>query len=502
MTALPRRSARNRDIAVIDVGSNSVRMVLFRIEGRALWPIFNEKVAAGLGRGMSKTGCLSEEGVETAARAMKRFAALLDAKRVKERYAVATAAVRSARDGPDFVKRVREESGIEIEVISGEEEARLSALGVLAGSPDADGVAGDLGGSSLELTPVSGGRVQAGVSLAMGPLALPDGLDTDPKTMKDFVDEELDESLPMLREQGKTLYAVGGAWRALAHLAMETLDHPLRVLHQYELKQKDAAKIADFAANASAASMSGVQGVSGKRSEQLTYAGLLLKRLMKLGKFTRVVFSAYGLREGVVFDHLSRRLQAEDPLIAGAEALAHPAAPSPGFGVALGAWLEPVFAGRRKDESVRGPLVRSAACRMADLGARFHPDHKADLSRELVLYAPFAGITHRERAFVALAIHHRYSGKKGPTNTLIFDSLLSEDERSDAAALGLGMRLGAALSGRSEKLLARFALVPENGVLRLETPARERELVIERAASRFEQFAEAVDRKPEIVEAG
>lgn len=500
MTLLPKRSGRNRDIAVIDVGSNSVRMVLFRIEGRALWPIFNEKVAAGLGRGMSKTGRLSEEGAETAERALKRFAALLDAKKVKERYAVATAAVRSAKDGPDFVERVRTDSGIAIEVISGEEEARLSALGVLAGSPDADGVAGDLGGSSLELTPVSGGKTFDGISLPMGPLALPDGLDTDPKTMKSFVDERLDDSIAMLREQGKTLYAVGGAWRALAHLAMETLGHPLRVLHQYELKQKDAAKIAEFAANASAASMSGIQGVSSKRSEQLTYAGLLLKRLMKLGKFNRVVFSAYGLREGVVFDHLSKRLQSEDPLIAGAEALAHPAAPSPYFGVALGHWLEPVFAAKTEHLGGRGALVRSAACRLADLGARFHPDHKADLSRELALYAPFAGVSHLERAFIALAIHHRYSGKKSPADTTIFDGLLEEDQRADAIALGLGMRLGAALSGRSEDLLSRFELVVEDCTLRLETPARERELVIERAASRFEQFAEAVDRKPEIVE--
>ena len=495
-------SRSDRDIAVMDVGSNSVRLVLFRLEGRALWPIFNEKVSAGLGRGMSKTGRLSEEGVESAARAMKRFAALLDARKVKERYAVATAAVRAAEDGPAFVERVREESGISIDVITGEEEARLSALGVLAGIPDADGVAGDLGGSSVELTPVSNRQAADGISLPLGPLALPDGLDTDRKTMKSFVDEGLDESIAMLREQGKTLYAVGGAWRALAHLAMETLDHPLRVLHQYELNQKDAAKIADFAASTSSASMSGVQGVSGKRAEQLAYAGLLLKRLMKLGKFKRVVFSAYGLREGVVFDHLSKQLQADDPLIAGAEALASPAAPAPDFGRALGEWLEPVFAAKSEILGERGPLVRSAACRLADLGARFHPDHKANLSRELVLYAPFAGVAHAERAFLALAIHHRYSGKKPPADTRIFDALLSEDQRAGAIALGLGMRLGAALSGRSEDLLSRFALTVENGSLRLETPARERELVIERAASRFEQFAEAVDRKPEIAETG
>lgn len=495
------RLSKDRDVAVIDVGSNSVRLVLFRLEGRALWPIFNEKVSAGLGKGLGKTGKLNPDGAETAARALKRFAALLDAKKIRERYAVATAAVRAAEDGPDFVSRVKDDTGIVIEVISGEEEARLSALGVLAGIPDADGVAGDLGGSSLELTPVSGGQTSEGVSLPLGPLALPDGLETDRKTMKAFVDDRLDESLSMLRQQGKTLYAVGGAWRALAHLAMETENHALRVLHQYELKRADAAKIADFAANASAASMSGVQGVSGKRAEQLTYAGLLLKRLMKLGQFDCVVFSAYGLREGVVFDHLSRRLKEEDPLIAGAEALARPAAPSPGFGRALGEWLEPVFAAKPPLFGSRGPLVRSAACRLADLAARFHPDHKADLSRELVLYAPFAGVGHAERAYLALAMHHRYSGKKPPPQMAVFESLLSEEQRADAVALGLGMRLGAALSGRSEDLLKRFSLVAENATLRLETPAKERELVIERAASRFEHFAEAVGRKPDIVEA-
>lgn len=495
-TLLTPENAIDRDLAVIDIGSNTVRLVHFRLEGRALWPIFNEKVTAGLGRGMGITGRLHPDGVDTALRALKRYAGLLDAKYVKERYAVATAAVRNAEDGEAFCARVKAESGFDVRILSGADEARISAMGVVAGIPHAQGVAGDLGGSSLELTALLNGEVGEGETHALGPLSIPEEIRADQSALRAHIDAALTSS-QALKSPGDTFHAVGGAWRALAQLSIIASDHPLRVLHQYQLSRDEAEKVADLAARSSAASLSGVDGIASRRAEQLPYAGLLLKRIMDLGGYQTVVFSSYGLREGVVFEQLGDDLRATDPLLAGAEALARPASPSPSFGRALAQWIEPVFAASGEVFGERGPWLRAAAARLADLGSRLHPDHKAELASQLVLYAPFAGLTHSERAFLALAIHHRYAGKRQPEATGVFDRLLNEDQRVRAVAIGLALRLGAALSGRSEPLLGKFAIARDKAALVLNVPEAERELMVERAQSRFESLAQALGLEAE-----
>lgn len=495
---LSAENAIERDIAVIDVGSNSVRLVHFRLEGRALWPVFNEKTSAELGKGVGETGRLNPDGVEAALRTLRRFSILLDAKGVTERIVFATAAVRDAEDGPEFVKRAKAEAGVKIKPLSGKQEARMSALGVVAGIPNATGAAADLGGSSLEIIPVALARPGKGVTLRLGPLAAPPDLMSDQKAARAWIDERLKEAGPVLKECGDTLYAVGGAWRALAQLAIAEADYPLRVIHQFQLSRGAAKQIANFAARLSPASLAGTPGVSMRRAEMLPYAGLLLKRLMKKGRFNRVVFSAFGLREGAVFDRLPEIIQAEDPLLAGAEAVARPAAPSPSFGRAIAAWLEPVFATRDHYFGNRSPLIRASAARLCDVGARHHPDHRAALGRELALFAPFAGVAHAERAYMGLVLHHRYDGKRTPADSRVFHHLLDEETRQMAMSFGLGLRFAAALSGRSEALLSRFSLSVEDGKLILSAPAEDTDLVVERARYRFEQMASSLDLQPEL----
>ena len=498
MHALSGENAVEHDLAVIDIGSNSVRLVHFRMEGRALWPVFNEKTSAGLGRGLGQTGHLNPEGVEAALRALRRFAILLDAKGVSERIALATAAVRDASDGPEFIMRARNEAGIGIAVLSGEDEARLAGMGVIAGAPDATGAAADLGGSSLEIVPVSRGKPGQGITLPLGPLAAPDNLMASRKDARDWIDTILKPAAPVLKECGDTLYAVGGSWRALAHLAIAEADYPLRVIHQFQLSRLAAKEIAGLASRLSVVSLTGIPGISARRAAMLPYAGLLLKRLMKRGKFNRVVFSAFGVREGAVFDRLPEGVRAVDPLLAGAEAVARPAAPSPGFGRAMAGWLEPVFAQRDTVFANRSPLVRAAAARLCDVGARHHPDHRAALARELALYAPFAGVAHAERAYMGLVLHHRYDGKRPPADARVFEHLLDEESRQWAMAYGLGLRFGAALSGRADALLNRFSLSADEKYLILSAPEGDADLVVERARYRFDQLAESLEREPVV----
>ncbi len=199
-----------------------------------------------------------------------------------------------------------------------------------------------------------------------------------------------------------------------------------------------------------------------------------------------------------MFDRLPEGVRDVDPLLAGAEAVARPAAPSPGFGRAMAGWLEPVFAQRDTIFANRSPLIRAAAARLCDVGARHHPDHRAALARELALYAPFAGVTHAERAYMGLVLHHRYDGKRLPADERIFQHLLDEESRQWAMAYILGLRFGAALSGRADALLNRFSLSSDDAHLILSAPAGDADLVVERARYRFEQLAESLEREPVV----
>ena len=480
--------AAPRDVAVIDIGSNSVRLVQFRVEGRALWPVFNEKTMAGLGRGAQQTGHLNPEGVKIALRALKRFSVLLDAKGVEDRRAVATAAVRDSQDGADFIAKAEAATGIAIETLSGEEEGRRSALGVLNGVGDADGLTGDLGGSSLELTALKGRTAGASVSLPLGPLAV--GTD-DLKAAKALIDKQLSDASKLFKKAGPTFYAVGGAWRAFAQLALAVdEDYPLRLLHQFTLSAGQVEQVAAFAMSQSEASLASVPDISSRRAAGLPYASLLLWRVVKKGRFDQVMISANGLREGVVCAADPALVADGDPLISGAEALARSVAPEPDFGRALEPWLEPAFA----DEAPvfgakRDPVLRAAAARLADLGARMHPNHRAELTTTQVLYAPIGGVTHAERAFLALSLHHRYAGKRLREEACASRRLLDEEAEDAALKLGLALRLGAALSGRSAEVLGGFSLKRTKSSLILSFKPGAEALAVERAVQRFAQLA-------------
>ncbi|MFN3835249.1 MAG: Ppx/GppA family phosphatase [Glycocaulis sp.] len=487
---------QDRDIAVIDIGSNSVRLVLFRVEGEALWPVFNEKTMAGLGRGARERGTLNPDGITSALLALRRFTSLLDARGVTERHAVATAAVRECADGADFVARAEALTGLTITVLEGEEEGRLSALGVVAGMGPVHGVAGDLGGSSLELARLEGREADRVISLPLGPLAVLNGGSADPKRIRKEIDAGLEAASAVFAKSGPDFFAVGGAWRAFAQLSMALDLYPLKLVHEYALSAAQVARVADFAVSQSEASLAATPGVSSKRAATLAYAALLLRRIMKRGKFRRVVFSAKGLREGVAFSHCPELRGRSDPLLAGAGAMARHALSEPGFGPALAQWLEPVYRSLPPVfDPVRDPVLRGAAARLSQIGARMHPDHRAELASTEVLYAPFGGISHPERAFLALAIHHRYAGRQSRPEDCPSRRLLDDVQEEAALQLGFGLRLGTALSGGSAGLLKSFNLTRDDGSLVLEVEPGREDLAVERALSRFEALASVLKLK-------
>jgi exopolyphosphatase/guanosine-5'-triphosphate,3'-diphosphate pyrophosphatase len=481
-----------RDVAAIDIGSNSVRLVLYRLEGRAIWTVFNEKVLAGLGRDLPTTGKLSAEGVVMAMTALRRFAAVLEGVRPDATLIAATAAVREAEDGPEFCQRVAAETGLQIRVLSGEEEAKYAAMGVLAGAPDAHGVSADMGGASLELTRLNGDGVEHGLTLPLGPFALAEGKGFD----ADRIRARIDQRLKPIAAQFQTdrLYAVGGAWRTLAQVHMALKSYPLKVVHQYQMTAEEALETARLVAHQSAAGLAKLPGVSKKRAETLPYAGLVLEGLIKHLNLKGIEMSAWGVREGLLFDTLDEETRAADPLLAGCAALGGRQGIDAALPGALKGWMSDILAALPKAfGEPRDSVLTAAACRLSDLGARLHPDHRLELAFDQVLRAPVAGVSHAERAFLAAVMNARYGGGAATPQPDIITRLLNEDSAKRARALGLAIRLACDLSGRSSQLLANATATVKGGDLNLTATDGYADLLLgEQTKKRAKALAEAM----------
>ncbi|HEY3951522.1 Ppx/GppA phosphatase family protein [Phenylobacterium sp.] len=498
----PRGDSRpeSRQAAVIDVGSNSVRLVIYRLDGRAIWTVYNEKALAGLGRDLPTTGRLSPEGVEIAMTAIRRFRSLLDGWRAEDVTAAATAAVREAADGPAFLRRIREETGLAVRTLTGDEEARYAALGVIAGQPDAEGVVGDLGGSSLELVRLNSGlgaTPDLGATLPLGPFALGAPRPLDHDRIAKLVETALAPHVNRFATQH--FHAVGGAWRNLALFQMELADYPLHVAHQYEMSRADALGVSRLISRQSRASLERMQGLSKKRIETLPYAAVVLEALIEQLGVERIIISAFGVREGLLLDAMTAETRARDPLIEGCEALTAARGGPFELGGALEAWLTPAFDKLTPVFGARDPVLLAAACRLADLGVRLHPDHRADLAFEQVLRAPIAGMSHPERAFLASVAFARHTSAGTPPEAEAVARVISSERRQRARALGAAVRLGCDLSGRNPRLLEKSSLAIRDEKVSLSATAGWEDMLLgEQTAKRAQTLASALKLKLEL----
>lgn len=487
------------DKAVIDVGSNSVRLVIFRTHDTFFQPIFNEKVTASLGRGVMQSGCLNPKGVRLTNTAITRFVRILEARSITNIYAVATAAVRDAKDGKQFLQDIEDKTGLTVEMLSGEQEARLSALGVIAGEPAAEGVMADLGGSSLELVDIANGKVGQGSTHKLGPLALAVSPGFDTKGIKAKIFKSLEEM--KVTGTPQTLYAVGGAWRSLALVHMELRGYPLHILHNYRMSRREVKMLTRLVEKQSPASLAKIPGVSTKRAQNLPYAAFLLRKILSKIKVREVVISSFGLREGLLFDDLPSGVSSRHPTLASVEALAHQNWSSSQFGQAAENWLAPVFTHFKpvfgKD---RTDLLQTAMCRLADIGARMHPDHRAEISFNLALYAPFAGLSHKERVALALAIYHRYAGAGTPPETTLIMRIIDEDIRAWATAIGLGLRCASAVSARTATLLECTGLSITKDTIMLDAQKEESLLLTSAPGKRLRDLADALGLQAQLLE--
>ncbi len=457
-------------IAVIDVGSNSLRLVVFERQGGTLLPLVNEKVMGALGGGLAATGRLNPEGVEVAFANLPRFVALARALGAEDLAVIATAAVRDAADGRSFAAEIERLCRVKVDIIDGSEEGRLSARGVLTGIPEAEGIVADLGGGSVELVRVGRlaetgrGRIGEVRSLPIGPLRL--GALGSPKAAAERVEQAL-SSVAMLREgHGRTLYCVGGAWRAIARLHMEQTRYPLHIIHHYTIPRREAEAFLGVIWRQSRKSLERIMTISRKRLEVVPLAALILERLSLRVLPQQVTFSAFGLREGYAASFFGEEEGGADPLIAALQAIAPQGNRFRLDGDRLEEWTAPLFPNLPEPRR-----LHRAACWLSDIAWREHPDYRAEMAFSRSLRMPLPALGHAGRVFIASVLHARYGGSPDAPVLEATRGLIHEGTRSEARRLGLALRLAYGLCEGASELLQGVWLFREGGRLILEVPA-------------------------------
>lgn len=494
------RAPRLRPVAIVDIGSNSVRIVVYDGLRRAPAPIFNEKILCGLGRGIAVTGRLGDGAVDRALRALTRFRALCRQIGVEDIHAVATAATREAKNGAAFVARATDALGAKISVLSGRKEAQYAAYGVLTGVPDADGIVGDLGGGSLELVEINKGEIGDGVTLPLGALRLIDLSNADMNAAKELADKTFRE-LPLLKGlPGRNFYAVGGTWRNLARIHMAHSHYPLNVLDHYEMQQAPARSIANLVAGLSPEALRGMEMVPKSRAETLPYGSLVLDRLLEAGDPSRVVISALGLREGLLLSRLKKKKRKDDPLLAACWDYARSMARSAEHEKELCAWTDQLFGEGKQIETTEQTRLRHAACLLADIGWRTHPNYRGQHSLTIVSQASFSGVDHASRVFLALVVFFRYVGVQGDDAPGDLLSLIEDGAQDRARFLAAAQRLAYVLSGAMPGLLPKIGLeYTAKKRLVLKLPRRHQDLLGERVQKRLAELAGLSGHRPEII---
>ena len=493
------RLSYGEPIAIIDIGSNSVRLVAYEGLSRSPTPIFNEKVMCGLGRKVLSTGRLADDAMAKALAALARFRVLVETMGIRDVRVIATAAARDASNGPDFLARCAEVTGIVPDLISGKREAELTALGIVSGIWKPDGVAGDLGGGSLELIDVKGDRLGKGVTLPLGALSLQDRSCDNVRKAKKIIRESL-VGLPQLKAlQGRSFYMIGGTWRALARLHMRQRGYPLQVMHNYVIAAADAADFAALVERVETDTLDSIEAVSAARRPLLNYGAVLLEEIINIAQPRDIVVSALGVREGLLYEMLDKKERALDPLLVAANDLNKLRSRAPEHGHELMAWTDAFMKSTGLSETPEEKRLRYAACLLADVGWRAHPDYRGEQSFNIIANAGFIGVDHPGRAFLALAVAYRHLGLNDDQVSPRLRELCSTRMIDRARILAGVMRVAYLVSAAMPGVLPRLPLLCNDRKLELLLSRADAPLASDRLFKRLAALARIVGRTPHFV---
>ncbi|MBB05758.1 MAG: exopolyphosphatase [Pseudooceanicola sp.] len=480
-------------VGVVDVGSNSVRLVVFDGAARSPAYFYNEKIMCALGAGLSETGHLNPEGRKRALAAIHRFQILAQGMDAAPLTAVATAAVRDASDGGDFVSQVAQETGLTIRVISGEEEARLSAQGVMLGWPGSYGLVCDIGGSSMELAEIKGGQVGRRQTSALGPLKLRE-IGGGRKGRRAFIKAEVEKLANEMGSQRDRLFLVGGSWRAIARIDMDRQNYPLHVLHEYRMSTKAIRATAEYIRTSDLNELRNRCSISNARMELVPFASEVLSEIVRVFRPHDIAVSSYGIREGMLYQQMPQALRDRDPLIEACRFAEAKDARLPGFGRILYNFILPIFKSARPEKK----RIIKAACLLHDVTWRAHPDYRAEVCFDNATRANLGGLKHAERVLLGLALLHRYRNKRQGTSFEDLYQYLTPEEVTLAEVVGKAMRFGAMFWLEKESIPGEFRWYPKKKVLELRLTSAAWPLLGEVAMARLKSLAASLNAQLDV----
>lgn len=486
----PKQSGR---LAIIDIGSNSVRMEVYGSESRSPHHVFSEAVLCGLGSRLGETRRLSRRGRTRALATLRRFHRLSAFLGVTRLEAYATAAVREAEDGAAFVDDIRTATGIEVTVTSGIEEARLSAEGVLLGDPGASGLVADLGGGSLELATVARGTVGTCASLPIGPLRMLDG-SRDTGAVRAEVEATL-QDCRMIDRHWHRLFLVGGSWRELARIHMKRSRYPLPIVQGYSLRRDEALELARWIARRTPDELAKYSRASKSRQAVIPFGAMILDLLIERCRIRQVVISSYGLREGAFDRGQCPAIRKQDPLLSACAAFERRFARAPGFGDELYRWIRPLFPGMQRADR---RLVH-ACCLVNDVEWREHSDYRASISFEAMMRMNISGIDHVERTFLASALLFRHRARRATVKEKQALELLGRNRVARARILGQAIRVGEELSAAAPGVLPHCPVSIPGKHVEVRLAPKFEMLVSERVERELGLLGKSLSLKPRIV---
>ncbi|MBL0371289.1 Ppx/GppA family phosphatase [Rhizobium sp. KVB221] len=487
-------------ISIVDIGSNSIRLVIYEGLNRAPAILFNEKVMCGLGKGLAQTGSMDAGSVQRALSALHRFRALSDQARARTVYVVATAAAREAKNGPDFLRKAEEILGRKVRLLTGEEEAHFSALGIISGYHEADGIAGDFGGGSLELVDIRGKSHANGITTPLGGLRLSEYSGGSLAKAANYARKLVREVDFLKAGEGRTFYAVGGTWRSLAKLHMELNGYPLHMVQDYRLNFADAVAFLDNVIRNKEQKEPAYQAVARSRRALLPFGAIAMREVLAEMKPEAVSFSVQGVREGYLYSLLPESVRHQDPLLSAAGELAVLRARSPEHARELADWTGRMMPAFGVDETEEEARYRQAACLLADISWRAHPDYRGLQALNIIAHSSFIGITHPGRAYLALANYYRFEGLSDDSATSPLAAIGTSRLLMLAKLLGGMLRVVYLFSASMPGVIGKLRFEPPRAAasdidLEFVVPPEYSEFAGERLDGRLQQLSKLTGKK-------
>lgn len=300
-----------RNIGVIDIGSNSVHLVIGEYFNNEYFQVIDDvKVNVRLSEGMAETGQLQRDRMDFGLETLAMFKSMCDAYGIEKVITVATAAIRKAANGKDYVAEIKEKIGMEVEIISGDKEASMDYLGAVNTLEIKDALLMDIGGGSTEFVLIRERRKVDSISLPFGSVDLSEEFDLADEITGEKIDavdrylNKLFEKLPILSEaKGFPVIGVGGTIRNVGRIHRNIIDYPMEIAHNYHMKASEVRQVCDLAAGMNLVERTNLKGLSKGRTDIFVGSSHTLERVMGYIGSPELIISNAGIRDGIVFDY-------------------------------------------------------------------------------------------------------------------------------------------------------------------------------------------------------